>query len=63
LRRASVQAPPVRGFALLMIDFTAKTHRRDAGRAENFKNMHGEAWCVGATRSGIFRCERCAAAV
>jgi hypothetical protein len=28
----------MRGFALLMIDFTAKTHRRDAGRAENFKN-------------------------
>jgi hypothetical protein len=24
-------------------DFAAKTHRRDAERAENFKNMRGEA--------------------
>jgi hypothetical protein len=24
-------------------DFAAKTHRRDAGRTENFKHMRGEA--------------------
>jgi hypothetical protein len=25
------------------LDFAAKTHRRDAESAENFKNMRGEA--------------------
>jgi len=37
--------------------------RRRARRELQKRGMRGEAWGVGATRSGIFRCERCAAAV
>jgi len=34
-----------------------------AQRTSRTRRMRGEAWGVGATRSGIVRCERCAAAV
>jgi hypothetical protein len=34
---------PLVGNEFQYYDFAAKTHRRDAGRAENFKHMRGDA--------------------